>query len=169
MKSKKLKKLARLIYDEVDNQRRINDSKLIVKESESGAGYVYCEYDEEVSDKFFTFINNILRLKSHLQIDVNDSSINIYGDLSRSYSNYSSNKTIQEDNIEVRIDSKGFRIRRNYNNYISYLDSNILEKLKPCLLQKNKIISKEIINDIIDDIMVKTNLSRENNLDELLK
>jgi CRISPR/Cas system endoribonuclease Cas6 (RAMP superfamily) len=80
-----------------------------------------------------------------------------------------SNRSIKEEHIEISISSEGFRLRRNYDNYISFRDENFLEILKPHLVERYKKISKENIKEIIDDVMIITNLSRENNLDELLK
>jgi hypothetical protein len=169
MKKKKLKKLAKFIFNEVEgmNNRKRTSELMPIKEEISQS---YCEYDQEVSDKFFNFICNLMKLKSHLSIEIYDGYITLYGDLDRV--NYSSSPTkysSNEDTIEVKVDRTGFRIRRSYGNYLNYFDDQMLEKLKPMLIEKNKVISKDIVLDIIDDTMVKTNLSRENNLDELLK
>ena len=110
-----------------------------------------------------------MKLKTYLSIDIYDEHISINGDLDRTTPNSSMSKYNSEDVIEIRVDKAGFRFRRSYGNYLSYVDDQMLGKLKPMLIEKNKVISKEIILDTIDDIMVKTNLSRENNLDELLK
>jgi hypothetical protein len=169
MKAKKLKKLAKLIFNEVEENNRKQRLKSDIMPVSESYTHTYCEYDQEVSDKFFNFVCNLIKLKNHLSIEIYEDYINIGGDLDRvKYSN-SPSKYNSEDIIEVKIDKNGFRVRRSYGNYLNYLDGEMLEKLKPMLVEKNKIISKEIIIDIIDDIMVKTNLSRENNLDELLK
>jgi hypothetical protein len=169
MKTKKIKKLAKLIFNEVEEnnrKQRLKSELIPIAESYT---HTYCEYDKEVSDKFFNFVCNLMKLKTYLSIDIYEDYINIGGDLDRvNYSN-SISKYNSEDIIEIKIDKTGFRFRRSYGNYLNYLDSEMLEKLKPMLVEKNKIVSKEMIIDIIDDIMVKTNLSRENNLDELLK
>jgi hypothetical protein len=169
MKTKKFKKLAKLIFDEVEENNRKQRLKSELMPVTESYTHTYCEYDQEVSDKFFNFVCNLIKLKSHLSIEICEDSINIGGDLDRvTYSN-TPTKYNSEDIIEVKIDKTGFRVRRSYGNYLNYLDSEMLQKLKPMLVEKNKIISKQIILDTIDDIMVKTNLSRENNLDELLK
>jgi hypothetical protein len=169
MKTKKFKKLAKLIFDEVEENNRKQRSKSELMPVTESYTHTYCEYDQEVSDKFFNFVSNLIKLKNHLSIEICEDSIYIGGDLDRvTYSN-TPTKYNSEDIIEVKIDKTGFRVRRSYGNYLNYLDSEMLEKLKPVLVEKNKIVSKEMIIDIIDDIMVKTNLSRENNLDELLK
>jgi hypothetical protein len=169
MKTKKIKKLAKFIFNEVEGmnrKKRYESDAIPMKENVSQSN---CEYDKEVSDKFFNFVCNLMKLKTYLSIDIYDEHISINGDLDRvKYSN-SISKYNSEDIIEIKIDKTGFRVRRSYGNYLNYLDSEMLEKLKPMLVEKNKIVSKEMIIDIIDDIMVKTNLSRENNLDELLK
>jgi hypothetical protein len=169
MKTKKFKKLAKLIFDEVEENNRKNrylSDTIPMKEEVSQSN---CEYDKEVSDKFFNFVCNLMKLKTYLSIYIYDEHISINGDLDRATPNSSMSKYNNEDVIEIRVDKTGFRVRRSYGNYLNYLDSDMLEKLKPMLIEKNKVISKQIILDTIDDIMVKTNLSRENNLDELLK
>ena len=169
MKTKKLKKLAKFIFNEVEENNRKQRLKSELMPVTESYTHTYCEYDQEVSDKFFNFVCNLIKLKSHLSIEICEDSINIGGDLDRvTYSN-TPTKYNSEDIIEVKIDKTGFRVRRSYGNYLNYIDDQMLEKLKPMLIEKNKIISKDIVLDIIDDIMVKTNLSRENNLDELLK
>jgi len=169
MKSKKLKKLAKLIFNEVEERNKKQRFKSDTMPTTESHTHTYCEFDQEVSDKFFNFVFNLIKLKNHLVIEIYDDYINIAGDLDRiKYSN-SPSKYVTEDIIEVKIEKNGFRVRRAYGNYLNYLDSEMVEKLKPMLVEKNKTVSKEMIIDIIDDIMVKTNLSRENNLDELLK
>jgi hypothetical protein len=169
MKTKKIKKLAKLIFNEVEGmnrKKRYASDTIHIKEEVSQSN---CEYDKEVSDKFFNFVCNLMKLKTYLSIDIYDEHISINGDLDRTTPNSSMSKYNNEDVIEIRVDKAGFRVRRSYGNYLSYVDDQMLGKLKPMLIEKNKVISKEIILDTIDDIMVKTNLSRENNLDELLK
>jgi len=169
MKTKKIKKLAKFIFNEVEGmnrKKRYASDTIPMKEEVSQSN---CEYDKEVSDKFFNFVCNLMKLKTYLSIDIYDEHISINGDLDRTTPNSSMSKYNNEDVIEIRVDKAGFRVRRSYGNYLSYSDNQMLEKLKPMLIEKNKVISKQIILDTIDDIMVKTNLSRENNLDELLK
>jgi hypothetical protein len=168
MKTKKLKKISKFIFNEVEKRnkkQRLNEATPLVE----SRTHSYCEYDKEVSDKFFNFVCNLIKLKNHLSIELFDEYIGISGDLDRVKYQSSPNKYVSEDIIEIRIDKDGFRLRRSYSNYLNYLDSEMFQRLKPRLVEKNKIVSKEMIIDIIDDVMVKTNLSRENNLDELLK
>ena len=168
MKTKKLKKISKFIFNEVEKRNKKQRLNEVTPMVESYA-HTYHEYEQEVSDKFFNFVCNLVKLKNHLTIEIYEDSINIGGDLDRiKYSN-SPNKYNSEDVIEIKIDKTGFRVRRAYSNYINYLDGEMLQKLKPMLIEKSKMVSKEMIIDIIDDVMVKTNLSRENNLDELLK
>jgi len=74
----------------------------------------------------------------------------------------------EPSDLEVIIDMRGFRINRGWSSRVSYKDDKIFQRLLPDVIEKQKIINKENINEMIDDIMVLTKLSRENNLDELL-
>ena len=158
MKKRKLKKLAKLISNQqqTDNLYSKKTNSIVMEKKEE---MQRCSFDKEVSDRFFNFIYNIIKLKSYIDINIFDSCISISGDLSQSTSNKN-----QDFYINIMIDKEGFRLNR-----ISYCDDTLFDRIRPAMIEKDKIVSKEIINDIMDDIMVKTNLSRENNLDELLK
>lgn len=158
MKKKKLKKLAKLISNQqqTDNLYSKKTNSIVMEKKDE---IQRCPFDREVSDRFFNFICNIIKLKSHIDINISDSYISISGDLSQSTSNKN-----QDFYVNIMIDKDGFRLNR-----ISYYDDTLFNRIRPAMIEKDKIVSKEIINDIMDDIMVKTNLSRENNLDELLK
>lgn len=167
MKEKKLKKLAKLIHKEI----RSNDYAKVSKEPES---YIH-ESDEETSDKFFNFVCNLLKLQGKLIINVTSEQININGDLdqfkpksSHHQNNNSSLLKAEPSDLEVIINMRGFRINRGWSSRVSYKDDKIFQRLLPDVIEKQKIINKENINEMIDDIMVLTKLSRENNLDELL-
>lgn len=158
MKKRKLKKLAKLI----SNQQQTNNlysKKPNSIDMEKKDEMQRCSFDKEVSDRFFNFICNIIKLKSYIDINIFDSCISISGDLSQSTINKN-----QDFYVNIMIDKDGFRLGR-----ISYCDNTLFDRIRPAMIEKDNIVSKELINTIMDDIMVKTNLSRENNLDELLK
>ena len=123
----------------------------------------YCDYDEKVSEKFFKFISNLIKVKDKITIGFYDDTISIYCDLNRNNNNLQTEK-----NFEIRIDEIGFKMRRNYGTYLGFNDPNFLEKIKPAIIERNKIISKEKIIETINDLMMELNLNRENNLEEIL-
>lgn len=165
MKKKKIKDLAKQIVKlgrEYDRKRYESPREL--KEDESNLDY--CEYDEKVSEKFSKFVLNLIKIKDKISIDLFEHSFNIHCDINR-FKN--SNKNYTENTFDIKVDKFGFRLRRNYSNYTSYKDSNMFELLKEQIIEKNKIVSKELILETVDDLTVELNLSRDNNLEEILK
>lgn len=165
MKKKKIKDLAKQIVKlgrEYDRKRY--QEPVAIKESDSDLNY--CEYDEKVSERFSRFVLNLIKVKDKINIDMYENSFNIFCDLNR-YKNNS--KNYNEESFDIKIDKVGFRIRRNYANYTSYKDPNIFDSLKDQIIEKNKIVSKELILNTVDDLTVELNLSRDNNLEEILK
>ena len=165
MKKKKLKKIAHLLHIEVENYRRKREEMYAIKEI-SIHNHI-CEFDEEVSNKIFNFILNLIKLQSKISIDYQENYINLHCNLNQ-FRKSNSNYPTKEESIDINVDKSGFKIRKDYDNYISYQDPLFLDKLKPHLMERYRNISKDTINEIMDDVMVLTNLSRENNLDELL-
>ena len=74
MKSKKLKKLAKLIHEEVRNCDR--ESRPI-KMSEEISGGDWSEYDPEVSEKFKKMVLNLSTYKNNINISVDNNRVSI--------------------------------------------------------------------------------------------
>ena len=164
MKKKQIKKLAKKIFEHAKEfeRKKYNSEECSIKEvSES---VEYCPYDEKISEKFFKCVTNLVKVKDKLSIDYYREGINIFCDLNR----YKSNKYTTESNFEIRVDSEGFRIRRDYGSYLSFADTTFLEKIKPVIKEKNEVITREKIVETVDDLTIELGLSRENNLDEIL-
>ena len=164
MKKRKIKKLAKKIfgYAKEFERKKYNSEECSIKEvSES---IEHCPYDEKISEKFFKFVTNLVKVKDKLSIDYYREGINIFCDLNR----YKSNKYTTESNFEIRIDREGFRLRRDYGSYLSFSDTTFLEKIKPVIKEKNEIVSREKILETVEDLTIELGLSRENNLDEIL-
>ena len=160
MKKREIKKLANKIF-EVSKEFERKKYNSIKEVSES---IEYCAYDEKISEKFFKFITNLIKVKDKLNIDYYSEGIYIFCDLNR----YKSNKISNDSNFEIRLDREGFRIRRDYGSYLSFADTTFLEKIKPVIKEKNEVINREKIVETVDDLTIELGLSRENNLDEIL-
>jgi hypothetical protein len=162
MKKKNLKKLAKLLYKEArDYETKFQESiptKSEINRCDS------LEYDEEISNKFYNFVCNLVKLRDRLNVNVSERYIGIDGNI-----NQPTGGKLKEDYIDIRIYESDFSVTRNYSRSYSFKDPHMLERLKPQLFSKFKEISKESLLDIIDDVMVTTGLSRENNLEEILK
>lgn len=170
MKKKEIKKIAKKIVElvkESDNKKSIKKQYLdepIPSREEPDFGY--CEHDEGVSQKFSKFVLNLIKIKDKVNINLYESGFDIFCDLNKFKT---SNKQYNTENtFDIRIDKIGFRIRRNYSNWTSYKDATLFDSIKDQIIEKNQIVSKGLIFETIDDLTVELNLSRENNLEEIL-
>jgi hypothetical protein len=163
MKKREIKKLAEKIFKISKRWEKKKYSNEVELKS-TVESIEYCTYDKEISEKFFKFITNLIKVKEKLNIDYYREGINIFCDLNR----YKSNKYTTESNFEIRVDSEGFRIRRDYGSYLSFADTTFLEKIKPVIKEKNEVITREKIVETVDNLTIELGLSRENNLDEIL-
>ena len=160
MKKKKIKKLAKLIFFEASKLESKNTS---IKLKEIGG----IEYDKDVSDRFYNFISNLVKLRNILRIEVNNDFISIYGDLNTNTTK--SNSPVKENRIEIRITRDGFTLSKDYAQQHNYQDTTMLDRIRPKVIDIFKSSTKESILGIMDEVIVSTGLSRENNLDEILK
>ena len=168
MKSKKMKKLARLIHDEVIRNRR--EDKVMLKESRSD--YDWSEYNPEVSEKFKKFILNLVNYRNNLNINITEERISI------SASDISSLKKVkhgnnypvaEDDYIEIFISKgEGFHINKGYNLKTNYIDENMYDEVVSEIKAKLKKINADNFNEIWSIIMKDSGLMRDNNLDDIL-
>jgi hypothetical protein len=173
MKEKKLKKIADYIVQMVKQETQKSEppklppSKRILPYKEDHF-VEYCKLDEKVSKKFIKFVTSLVTQKKNLSLEINDNSVLILGDLLKSKP--PTGRLSQSGNglFEIRIDENGFRFRRDLGNFYNYEDKTVLEKLKPLLTQKNQELSNQYLEESLDELTVELNLSRENNLDEIL-
>ena len=169
---KKLQKLAQYLYHEFRQiERERYDAEVKVKEELQPQNLNYNSYDESVSKKFKNFVLNLIKVKDKIRIEVTKDCIYMNGDLDSIRTNYNqANKyaVASEDVIDIRITKEGFSLCRRYGQSFSFEDNQMYEQLKEQILDKSKEMNKEIIIDMIDDIMLKTNLNRESNLDQIL-
>lgn len=161
-KNKKYTKIAELIYKE--SQKLKYDNEPCVKTESIDINI--CDYDEKLSNKFENFILNLITLKDKIRIEMRSDCIYINGNLNNNYNN---SKNIGIDDIlDIRITPEYFTISRNYNSSVSYKDNYIFNRLKNDIVEKCKEINHNLLVDMIDDVMIKTNLNRGSNLDKLL-
>lgn len=162
MKNKKAKKLAKFIFNEV--KRYENENTKCVQSEDLQV----CDYDADVSEKFFEFVCNLVKLQGKIDISINSESISLCGDLSQFKNSNSNSKSYKDDYIDIRVTKKGFKIIKSYETNIHYEDTSIFDRLKPILIDEYRNSSKDKMSTIIDDIMVLTKLSRDSNLDKIL-
>ena len=176
MKRKNIKKAFKSAIQECEKERY---SQSEMKAVDSIEEYERAECNPEIQKKFLTLVTNLVSVKHVLGININKDSISISGNLDnfKSKPSYGSGYTnsskslkssSSEDYVEIRIDRKGFKISRDYRINLSFKDETLFDNILPIIVEKNKTISNELLDNTIDDIMVITKLSRSNNLDELL-
>lgn len=169
MKSKKMKKLAKLIHEEVrDYERNLRPTKM----SEEISGVEWCEYDPEVSEKFKKMLLNLANYKNNIHISVDNTRVSISAsDITAVKSKIKSNpNTIySEDNyVEMSlVKGLGFTINYGYKVRSNYKDEKLFDELQPILIQKLKEINADNFNEIWTDLMRGSGILRDINLEEI--
>jgi hypothetical protein len=163
MKEKKLKKIAKLISNQ------LHAIEAPIREAEYRA-----EYDSEVSDKLKKFILNVIQYKENLSITISENHFTIStSDIknikkSRSNSNVINKYSGSDENyLEIFVDEKGFYLNYGYRKRSRYTDEEIFNELLPLVKQRNKEINSENFNEIWEEVMIESGIMRDNNLNEL--
>jgi hypothetical protein len=169
MKSKKIKKMAKLIHEEFRNQER---ELRPMKISEEISGGDWSEYDPEVSEKFKKMILNLATYKNNINISVDNSRISVsVGDITtvKKSIKRSSNTLYSEDNyVEMSLHKGlGFSINYGYKLRSNYKDEKLFTELQPILVQKLKEINSDNFNEIWTELMRESGVLRDSNLDEI--
>lgn len=170
MKSKKLKKLAKLFHEEVRNhERELRPLKI----SEEVSGGDWSEYDPEVSEKFKKMVLNLATYKNNININVDSNRVSIsVGDITsvKTPIKRSSNVLYSEENyVEMSLyKDLGFSINYGYKLRTNYKDEKLFSELQPILVQKLKEINADNFNEIWTELMRESGILRDNNLDDIL-
>ncbi len=160
MKSKKLKKIARSILEEMNRPK------------EEHRLYHYdADYDEGVSDRLKKMVLNLIKYNDNISINVDENRLSIsandIGKVKSLSSNSSLVKYSEDSSLEICITKAGFDINYGYRKRASYKDSSIFEELAPIVRNRLKEINFENFNDIWTDIMKASGVMRDSNLEEL--
>lgn len=171
MKTKKLKKLAKLIHEEV---RNYDMKSRPMKMSEEISNGDWSDYDSEVSEKFKTMILNLANYKDNININVDTHRISIStGDITKVKSpvNRKSNANYNDDNyVEMSLHKGlGFSVNYGYKLRTNYKDEKLFDELKPILVQRLKEVNADNFNEIWNELMRESGLLRDNNLDNILQ
>jgi len=167
MKSKKLKKLAKLFHEEFRNYDRP------MKVSEEVSGGDWSEYDPEVSEKFKKMVLNLATYKNNININVDSNRVSIsVGDITKVKTpiKRSSNVLYSEENyVEMSLHKGlGFSINYGYRLRTNYKDEKLFDELQPILIQRLKEINADNFNEIWTELMRESGVLRDNNLDDIL-
>ena len=162
MKKKDLKKIAKIITNEIKNY----NSPVMEKED-----YIWSEYDSEVSSKFKKMILSLSNYKNNLRFDVNDSKISITtDDLTLIKSGKASNNRLynEENYLRVEITKEGFNVNHGYNKRSFYKDDNMYNDLINDIKDITKRVNSDNFTEIWTDVMKESGIIRDSNLDDLL-
>lgn len=168
MKKKSIKKLARLLYEE---SRKLEKERSIREDYESS--FEWCDFDQEVSNKFKKLISNISNYAQNVNLRINEERIVISTDDYKSIKKPSlrtpRGRPINEDShLEILVlKDIGFTISQGYMCRTSFRDTNIYVQLRKELSERLKQINSENFNNIWSNLMTETGMSRDNNLDEI--
>ena len=169
MKSKKMKKLAKLIHEEVRNcDRELRPTKM-VEEISNGD---WSEYDPEVTEKFKKMVLNLANYKNNININIDSSRVSIStSDVTtvKKPIKRNSNTLYSDDNyVEMSLHKNlGFSINYGYKFRSNYKDENLFDELKPILVQKLKEINADNFNEIWTELMKESGILRDSNLDDI--
>lgn len=163
MKKKDLKKIAKIITEEIRNY----NSPMVEKVEE----YTWCEYDSEVSNKFKKMILSLSSYKNNLRFDVNDNRICITADdltLIKG-GKLGSNRLYNEENyLRIEVLKDGFNVNHGYNKRSFYKDDNMYNDLIDDIKDISKKINSDNFTEIWTDVMKESGVIRDSNLDDLL-
>lgn len=170
MKNKKIKKLAKLIHEEVRNYERADKPVKAIDDY----GNDWSEYDPEVSEKFKKMILNLSNYKNNINVSVDDNRINIStGDIktiktplpgSKRNSLYSDDNYLEMSLIK----NVGFTINYGYKLRTNYKDEKLFDELHPIISKTLKEINANNFNEIWVELMRESGILRDNNLDNIL-
>jgi hypothetical protein len=170
MKSKKIKKMAKLIHEEFRNYERESRPMKMSEEISNGD---WSEYDPEVSEKFKKMVLNLANYKNNININIDSHRISIStGDITtvKKVNKRSPNTLYSEDNyVEMSlVKNLGFSVNYGYKLRSNYKDEKLFDELQPILVQKLKEINADNFNEIWSELMKESGVLRDSNLDDIL-
>jgi hypothetical protein len=165
MKSKKIKKIAKLILEEFRNYDRP------MKSQEEISNGDWSEYDPEVSEKFKKMVLNLANYKNNIHINIDGNRVSIStNDITRVKTTSNKNSVYNDDNyVEMSLHKNlGFSVNYGYKLRSNYKDENLFNELQPILTQRLKEINANNFNEIWSDLMKESGILRDSNLDDIL-
>jgi predicted DNA binding CopG/RHH family protein len=169
MKSKKIKKMAKLIHEEFRNYERESRP---MKISEEISGGDWSEYDSEVSEKFKKMVLNLATYKNNIHINIDSGRVSISTNDITSVKNTRRNQNVpysEENYVEMSLHKGlGFSINYGYRLRTNYKDEKLFDEIQPILVQKLKQINADNFNEIWTELMRESGVLRDNNLDDIL-
>lgn len=162
MKKKKLKKIAKLIFTEVNSLQKMDAP---IRERVD-----YVPYDSEVSEKTKNLILKLIDYNENVNINFSSESFSISTqDITSIKKKIPKNTLYNDDNyLDIHvIKDEGFSINLAYQKRTNYLDKNIFSELIDVVTKRVMETNRENFTAIWDKVMKDSGIIRDNNLEQL--
>ena len=163
MKKSKLKKLAKLLHQQVTNYEK---SLRPIREKIN-----YNDYDLEVSEKVKSLILNIIQYKNNIHISFGDDFFSISTSDATQIKKQRIKNFLHSDEyfFEVSVQKEeGFTLNYGYSRKSSYYDKDIFNDMSTIVKNRLKEINDENFSDICESLMKDSGIMRDSNLEDLL-
>jgi hypothetical protein len=162
MKKKKLKKIAKLIFTEVNSLQKMDAP---IRERID-----YVPYDSEVSEKTKNLILKLIDYNENVNINFSSESFSISTpDITSIKKRASKNTLYNDDNyLDIHvIKDEGFSINLAYQKRTNYEDKDIFIELIDMVTKRVMETNRENFTAIWDKVMKDSGIIRDNNLEQL--
>ena len=162
MKKKKLKKIAKLIFTEVNSLQKMDTP---IRERVD-----YVPYDSEVSEKTKNLILKLIDYNENVNINFSSESFSISTqDITNIKKKIPKNTLYNDDNyLDIHvIKDEGFSINLAYQKRTNYEDKKIFSELINVVTKRVMETNRENFTAIWDKVMKDSGIIRDNNLEQL--
>jgi hypothetical protein len=158
---KNIRKLKKLNWNNINNLLNNVPSK-----KEHVDNFRYCEYNQEISEKFCKFLDLMLNIPFEFYNDDVLESFSLNFNLNNYYSRGIGSHNDEYLNIVIKKDS--FKITKNYCDVCGYFDPNIYSLFKDKIKKYYELKSKKELDRVINEVLdVIPAIGREYKIDEL--
>ena len=163
MKKGKLKKLAKLLHQQVRDYDRISRP---TREKIN-----YNDFDPEVSERVKNLILTIIKYKDNIHISSSDEYFSVSSsDATQIKKPRIKGHSHSDDNyLEIGVQKgEGFTINYGYSRRSNYYDINLFDDLNLIIKERLKEINAQNFSEICEGLMKDSGIMRDNNLEDLL-
>ena len=164
MKKSKLKKIAKLLHQEVRSYEKIGIGRPTREKID------YSDYDGEVSEKVKNLILNVIKFKDNIHISSNDEYFSISSNDATQIKKPRLKNHLHSDEryLEINVQKgEGFTVTYGYSRRTNYTDVNLFDELNPIVKSRLKEINAENFTEIWETLMKDSGVMRDNNLEQL--
>lgn len=123
----------------------------------------YCEYNKEVSEKFYKFLDLMLNIPFEFYNDSEVGSFSLNFNLNGYYNNNHG-----DEFLNITIKKCSFKITKNYCDVCGYNDPNIYSLYEEKIKKQYDLKSKQELDRVIGEVLdVIPSIGREYKIDEL--